>query len=73
MLYQLSYASSSGLRPPLDEDNTPSDPFLVSGTIFKVTITAFYVQADPAAKGPHHLPARDAAPGLNQPAMINIP
>jgi hypothetical protein len=30
--------------PYLFRDKTPSDPFLMSGTILKVTITAFCVQ-----------------------------
>src|SRR5713226_5995018 len=44
MLYQLSYASSLG-QLPLRAQTAPSDPCVMSGTIFKVTITAIYVQA----------------------------
>jgi hypothetical protein len=43
MLYQLSYASSLG-PAALCGQATPSDPFLMSGTILKATITALYVQ-----------------------------
>ncbi len=46
MLYQLSYASRSWIGPLPFGDKTPSDPFLMSGTILKVTITAFCVQGD---------------------------
>jgi hypothetical protein len=46
MLYHLSYASSSGHLPSL-EQAAPSDPFLICGTILKVTITALHVQLEP--------------------------
>jgi hypothetical protein len=44
MLYQLSYASKVRLFCPTGE-NSPPDPFLMSGTIVKGTITATHVQA----------------------------
>ena len=47
MLYQLSYASRMG-HMPFRGHITPSDPFTMSGTIIKVTITALYVQTSTA-------------------------
>jgi hypothetical protein len=46
MLYQLSYASRSQIGLSLFRDKTSSDPFLMSRTILKVTITAFCVQGE---------------------------
>ena len=43
MLYRLSYASNLG-HSPLPGQTKPSDPFLMSGTILKVTITVLCVQ-----------------------------
>ena len=47
MLYQLSYASSQGTHTLFGHAN-PTDPFRLSGTTVKVTITAPYVQAGPS-------------------------
>ena len=43
MLYQLSYASMTGQKRPLGRIS-PSDPFLISGTILYDTTTAIGVQ-----------------------------
>ena len=47
MLYQLSYASKVRLFCPSGA-NSPPDPFLMSGTIVKGTITATHVQGEQA-------------------------
>jgi hypothetical protein len=51
MLYQLSYASSlRGNSSSLEHSLLPRNPFLMSGTILKVTITALYVQPKGGAR-----------------------
>jgi hypothetical protein len=47
MLYQLSYASKVlDQSSPFSGTRHPYDPFLMSGTILKVIITAFCVQGE---------------------------
>ena len=52
MLYQLSYASKIGL-PALPGAKSLPAPFVMFGTVFYVTITAFHVQGIGSLTGKH--------------------
>ena len=69
MLYQLSYASKVRLFCPSDE-NSPTDPFLMSGTIIKGTTAANHVQATQALVW-NELPGVDT-PTRNRHVLSNL-